>query len=200
MAVQFTTIRNSLAGIVGLFVVGVGVHEGLSLPVYYDSAGVKTVCYGETKNITKERYTLEECKQMLADSTDYYLKALDGLPPLPLTTWVGALDFTYNAGIGAFKGSQIRKDLMKGDVIAASKSVLNWRYISKAKISDADKRKGVWVWSPSKRKYNYDCSQLVNGKPNKVCYGLWTRRLHQSDMLSGKMSYEEAMVSLNGYY
>lgn len=196
MGKQFTTFRNSAAGIVGLFVVGVGVHEGLSLNTYYDSAGVKTVCYGETKNITKERYTLEECKSMLADSTDYYATALNGLPALPLTTWVGALDFTYNAGRGAFKNSTIRKCLMVGDTECASKAVLQWRYISKAKISSSDKQKGLWVWNPNKRKFDYDCSQYVNGKPNKVCYGLWKRRLHQSEMLKGDMTYQEAMVKL----
>lgn len=177
MGKQFTTFRNSAAGIVGLFVVGVGVHEGLSLNTYYDSANVKTVCYGETKNITKERYTLEECKSMLADSTDYYVTALDGLPALPLTTWVGALDFTYNAGRGAFKNSTIRKCLMVGDTECASKAVLQWKYITV---------KGK----------KYDCSQYVNGKPNKVCYGLWKRRLHQSEMLKGDMTYQEAMVKL----
>lgn len=177
MGKQFTTFKASAAGIVGLFVVGVGVHEGLSLNTYYDSANVKTVCYGETKNITKNRYTLEECKQMLADSTDYYVTSLDGLPALPLTTWVGALDFTYNAGRGAFKNSTIRKCLMVGDTYCASKAVLQWKYITV---------KGK----------KYDCSQYVNGKPNKVCYGLWKRRLHQSEMLKGDMSYQEAMVKL----
>lgn len=199
---KLVTFRNASVGIIALFGAGVAVHEGLPTdkngmhPIYYDSAGIKTVCYGETKNITKQRYTTEECNIMLDSSTKYYAKALEGLPPLPITTWVGALDFTYNAGIGAFKSSQLRKDLMRGDTLAASKSVLSWRYISKPSITSSDKKKGSWVWSEKKRKYNYDCSQYVNGKPNKVCYGLWDRRLHQSKMLKGDMSYQEALDSL----
>lgn len=187
-------IRSLTAAAISLFVGGVVVHEGMELTPYYDSAGVKTVCMGETKNITKNQYTKEECEAMLGESTKYYAKALDGLPPLPVVVYVGALDFTYNAGISAFKGSTIRKCLMNQDYECASKAVLSWRYISKASISPKDKAKGVWHWNG--KKYTYDCSQLVNGKPNKLCTGLWERRKYQSLMLGNKLTPEQAQAQL----
>lgn len=197
-------VRSLTAGVIALFVGGVVVHEGLPIkadgkvPVYIDSAGVRTTCYGETKNLTKEFYTVAECEAMLGESTKYYAKALDGLPPLPVVVYVGALDFTYNAGRAAFAGSSIKQCLLKEDYACASEAVLNWRYISKKSITAKDKSYGVWKWNG--KKYMYDCSQLVNGKPNKLCTGLWERRKYQSLMLGNKLTPEQAQEVLKYYY
>lgn len=191
-------IRNLTAAAISLFVGGVVVHEGLELTPYYDSAGVKTVCFGNTQNITKNQYTKEECEAMLGESTKYYAKALDGLPPLPVVVYVGALDFTYNAGRSAFAGSSIKKCLLKEDYACASKAVLNWRYISKKSITAKDKSYGVWKWNG--KKYMYDCSQLVNGKPNKLCTGLWERRKYQSLMLGNQVTPAQAHEHLAHWY
>lgn len=191
-------VKGLTASAIALFVGGVAVHEGLRNNVYLDSAGIPTVCYGETKNLTKKYYTTEECKTMLGESTSYYAKGLEGLPPLPVVVYVGALDFTYNAGISAFKGSTIRKCLMNQDYECASKAVLSWRYISKTSLTSKDRAKGVWKHNG--KKYTYDCSQLVNGKPNKLCYGLWERRKYQSLMLGNKLTEEEAYSHLVHMY
>lgn len=197
-------VRGVTSGVMLLFVGGVAIHEGLPTdsqglhPTYTDSAGITTACYGETKNITKRYYTTEECKSMLGTSAKDYASALSGLPPLPTVTYVGALDFTYNAGKSAFLNSQVRRCLLRSDTECASQAVLQWRFISKTKITSKDKGYGVWNWTG--KKYTYDCSQLVKGKPNKLCTGLWERRKYQSLMLKGAMSPDEASALLQGWY
>lgn len=198
------TVKGVTAGVMLLFAGGVVVHEGLPTssdgthPVYVDSAGVKTACYGETKNLTKKSYTTTECEVMLGSSAKLYAKALNGLPALPTVTYAGALDFTYNAGISAFRNSQIRQCLLRSDTECASQAVLQWRFISKTRITNKDKSYGVWKWTG--KKYTYDCSQLVNGKPNKLCTGLWERRKYESLMLKGEMTPEQANAVLAQWY
>lgn len=81
------------------------------------------------------------------------------------------LDFTGNYGIGNWRGSSMRRNLLAtvtakeadraGLYKAACNSLLRYRYAA-----------------------NYDCSTLVNGKPNKRCWGVWERQLerHQKCM------------------
>lgn len=193
-------VSGVTAVVVALFTGGVYVLEGLPTnsdgnhPVYLDSAGIKTACYGETKNLVKKEYTTEECNAMLSASTKHYSTALSGLPPLPVSTYVGALDFTYNAGKGAFLGSGIRRCLLAGETVCASREVLKWRYISKPKVTQKEKALG-WTWNASKKKYTFDCSLTYNGKRNTVCWGLWERRQWQSKLLKGDMSEAEVQLA-----
>jgi len=65
------------------------------------------------------------------------------------------VDFTGQYGIGNWrKPKSPRTWLLKGDYIGACKALLNWRYAAK-----------------------YDCSTMINGKPNRRCWGVWERQL-----------------------
>lgn len=179
-----------------LFGVSVYTSEGLpeqnengNYPPYKDPIGITTLCFGyvpvKTDVIQKE-YTLKECDILLAKTLEQYSVVLKGLPPQPLSTTVGFLDFGYNAGISAANNSTVKKCLMKQDTACAAKAVLAWRYVSKKTITKKDKSYGVWKFNGTK--YTYDCSQYVNGKPNKMCYGLYTRRVMESELLKGTMT------------
>lgn len=64
------------------------------------------------------------------------------------------VDFVGQYGIGNWRSSSMRRHLLAGEYTQACHSLLNWRKVN-----------------------GYDCSTLVNGKPNKVCWGSWERQL-----------------------
>lgn len=66
------------------------------------------------------------------------------------------LDFTYQYGIGNWRSSSMRRALLDGDYAKACGALLRWRYAG-----------------------GYDCSTLVNGQPNKRCWGVWKRQLER---------------------
>lgn len=159
-------------------------NEGLSLAAYKDSAGVPTICYGETKGVKMgQRATLSDCQKQLIQSAGEHAKALDGLPmQLSDVALLGALDFTYNVGVAGFNGSSVKRHLKSLDYASAAKAVLDWRYISKYQKNSP----GVgWVYKGSNR-WTFDCSQYINGQRNKVCWGLWERRQWQSNAIGNQ--------------
>lgn len=63
------------------------------------------------------------------------------------------MDWVYQYGTGAWQGSSMRTNLLNGAYPAACTSMLKYKYSG-----------------------GYDCSTLVNGKPNKRCWGVWERQ------------------------
>ena len=173
------------ATMLGAAITGVIQHnEGLSTTAYLDSAGVPTICYGETQGVKLgQRATLSDCQKQLIQSAGEHAKALDGLPmQLSDVALLGALDFTYNVGVAGFNGSSVKRHLKSLDYAAASKAVLDWRYISKYQKNSP----GVgWVYKGTNR-WTFDCSQYINGQRNKVCWGLWERRQWQSKAIGNQ--------------
>ena len=156
----------------------IGYNEGYRTTAYLDSAGVPTVCYGSTKDVKyPSKVTDEECRVRLASDLESHMKALDGLPnDLPDAVILGSIDMAYNIGVYGFKNSSVYSALKRKDYTQASANVLKWRYIT----------------INGKR---YDCSI----KGNKVCYGLWERRLWQSKAIGNKFkTLDEATGDLNG--
>lgn len=153
-------------------------NEGLSLTAYKDSAGIPTICYGETKGVKMgQRATLSDCQKQLIQSAGEHAKALDGLPmQLSDVALLGALDFTYNVGVAGFNGSSVKRHLKSLDYASAAKAVLDWRYISKYQKNSP----GVGWAHKGGTRWAFDCSQYINGQRNKVCWGLWERRQWQS--------------------
>lgn len=182
-----TKVIAALTGatMLGGAITGVIQHnEGLSLTAYKDSAGIPTICYGETKGVKMgQRATLSDCQKQLIQSAGEHAKALDGLPvQLSDVALLGALDFTYNVGVAGFSGSKVKADLKRLDYAAAARSVLEWRYISKYQKNSP----GVgWVYKGTNR-WTFDCSQYINGQRNKVCWGLWERRQWQSKAIGNQ--------------
>ena len=159
----------------------VKVNEGYSEKAYQDSAGVWTICYGETKGVKKGMWLSKSaCNARLVQSIGEHAEALVGLPEsLPDVIVLGSIDMTYNVGVYGFKNSTIKRKLMQGDYKGAGAAVLAWRYIT---LKDGTK---------------YDCSQLVKGKPNRVCWGLWERRQWQSKAIGYEYkTVQEAMDAL----
>lgn len=63
-------------------------------------------------------------------------------------------DFTGQYGIGNWRSSSMRRHLLAGEYPKACDALLQWRKAG-----------------------GYDCSTLVNGKPNNRCWGVWARQM-----------------------
>lgn len=59
-------------------------------------------------------------------------------------------------GQGNWRKSTMRRELLAGNHVGACKALLRYRYAA-----------------------GYDCSTRINGKPNKRCWGVWTRQLER---------------------
>lgn len=191
-----TKVVAALAGVTmlgGAITEVVQHNEGLSLTAYKDSAGVPTICYGETKGVKMgQRATLSDCQKQLIQSAGDHARALDGLPiQLSDVALLGALDFTYNIGVAGFNGSSVKRHLKSLNYPAAAKAVLDWRYISKYQ----KKSPGTgWVYKGNNR-WSFDCSQYINGQRNKVCWGLWERRQWQSKAIGNQFNNVNAALA-----
>lgn len=172
------------------------VNEGYKEVAYQDSGGVWTICYGETKDVQAgQKRTRAECDAQLRASISEHAKALTGLPDgLPDAVVIGSLDGAYNIGVNGFRASGMYKALLLRDYSAAKQSMLQYRYISKY-----TKNSPGQGWSRGNRPaiWTYDCSQLINGKRNRVCWGLWERRQWQAKAVGNEFkSAEEAVQAL----
>ena len=191
-----TKVIAALTGatMLGGAITGVVQHnEGLSLTTYKDSAGVPTICYGETKGVKMgQRATLSDCQKQLIESAGEHAKALDGLPmQLSDVALIGSIDFIYNVGVTGFNDSAVKWHLKTLDYSAAGKAVLDWRYISKYQ----QKSPGTgWVYKGGGR-WTFDCSQYINGRRNKVCWGLWERRQWQAKAIGNEYDSIESAVN-----
>lgn len=66
------------------------------------------------------------------------------------------MDFTGQYGLGNWRASSMRREILAGNYAKACGNLLKYRFAA-----------------------GYDCSTLVNGKPNKRCYGVWTRQVER---------------------
>ncbi|AXF38214.1 putative lysozyme [Ralstonia phage phiRSP] len=114
---------------------------------YEDGTPVKM---GDT--ITRRRAAELARNLMAKDEKDFRAS----LPPdtkLAQAEYDEYVDFIGQFGIGNWRKSTMRREIISGDYAAACKGLLNYRFAA-----------------------GYDCSTLVDGRPNKRCYGVWVRQ------------------------
>lgn len=171
---------------------GVVIHnEGYSGKAYKDGAGVWTICYGETKGVNAGMVKSKaECDKQLLESLETHAAALNGFPDTtPKVVALGSLDMAYNVGIGGFNGSSVKRYILQKDYTKAGQAVLQWKYIHRYQKSNPGKG---WVLV-TQGKWRFDCSV----KGNKVCSGLWDRRVWQSKAIGNQFKTpEEALAAL----
>lgn len=128
-------IAKHLSGIglsVALVLAGAGTvsyYEGVSNKAYIDPVGIWTICYGETKGVSKGDYkTDEECLDSLAEElTEHHKKMVMYIKtPISQKEEAAYLSFTYNVGVGAFSKSTLLKKLNSGDRVGACNQLLRW--------------------------------------------------------------------------
>lgn len=177
MPLKSNLLSKVTGALFGVIAIVIGVHEGRSLVSYQDSAGVWTICDGETLGVKKgQKATQAQCDDMLRKGIARHAEALQGLPQdLPDVVLLGAVDSAYNVGVYGFSSSTTKKCLANKDYTCASKNWLKWKYIT----------------LPNGKKF--DCST----PGNKVCSGLWDRRQWQAKALGNQFkSVQEALAAL----
>lgn len=159
--VAIGSLALSAAALVGL-AVDEGYTDGAVIPTKGD---VPTIGFGATEGVKMgDKTTPVKAIGRLLKDVNKYEGALKQCVKVPLTQ--GEYDvytkFAYNIGTGGFCGSSVVVRLNKQDYKGACDAILMWKNAA-----------------------GYDCSTLVNGKPNTRCYGLWQRRLEaQADCLA----------------
>jgi len=68
------------------------------------------------------------------------------------------VSWLYQYGIGRWRKSSMRRHLLAGDYRAACDALLLYKYAG-----------------------GYDCSTLIDGRPNKRCWGVWARQLERHE-------------------
>ena len=107
-------------------------------------------------SITKDE-ALRQLKCHIAKSSPEFNKSLSGVK-LSQTEYDLYMDFTYQFGINAWKGSSMLRNLKQSKYVQACESLLKWKYVAKR-----------------------DCSIRSNG-----CYGVWTRQLDRYNTCMGE--------------
>ena len=116
---------------------------------YEDGTRVKM---GDT--ITRER--AEELAKNLNREEEWRFAA--SLPGVSITQgeFDQYMDFVGQYGMGNWNRSSMRRYLRAGEYVKACNSLLKYKYAA-----------------------GYDCSTLINGKPNKRCWGVWKRQVER---------------------
>lgn len=121
--------------------------EGIEYEVYYDIAGIPTVCSGITGKdvIIGKKYTRKECDALLFKHIQIAKKEVDRdvkvyIPP---SMRAAMYSFTFNAGTGAFRGSTMLKDINAGKLHSACNRLFDWVYFTNPKTGKKEKSKGL---------------------------------------------------------
>lgn len=139
--------------------------EGLRLKPYYDSVGIKTWCAGETEVGYKEEFTKSECELMYNIRYGYYsmrvMMMYNDVAQQLVTPEIHAsiTDMAYNVGVGTVEKSSMIRHINAGKPTQACDAILLY-----------------------KKAGGYDCS--IPG--NKVCYGVWDRRVRVNKLCKGQ--------------
>lgn len=129
---QLSQIGPAVRGgaiVTGFMVALIGGFEGVSLVAYRDPVGILTVCYGETAGVKPgDRYTLAQCKEMLADSLVKYAKGIAECVkvPLPDKRYAALVSFAYNVGIRAACNSSVVRYINAGQTRRGCDALLLW--------------------------------------------------------------------------
>jgi lysozyme len=126
--------------------------EGLSTRPYFDSAHVKTICYGATAadhvDFSKT-YTPADCKKMLTDDLPKYDAQLAHcLTPavykaLPLHRHAALISTVYNIGGGAFCKSSMARDLNAGRVSQACNDLMAYDHAGGRELLGLKRRRAA---------------------------------------------------------
>lgn len=103
--------------------------EGLKLTAYVCPAGVLTIGFGTTRNVTEGMtITAAEAERLLRDDLREFERGVSQAVNVPLEQheFDALIAFTYNVGLGAFRKSTLLRLLNAGDKAGAAKQFARW--------------------------------------------------------------------------
>lgn len=123
--------------------------EGCRLTAYQDSVGVWTIGYGWTqpvdgKSVSKGMViTQQKANQLLTEGVAQYESGVTNLVTVPLNqNQLDALvDFAYNLGVNALRGSTLLKKLNAGDYAGAANEFTKWNKAGGKELAGLTRRR-----------------------------------------------------------
>lgn len=123
--------------------------EGCKLTAYQDSVGVWTIGYGWTqpvdgKPVAKGMVTTQQkANQLLTEGVAQYEKGVTNLVTVPLNQnqFDALVDFAYNLGVNALKGSTLLKKLNAGDYAGAANEFTKWNKAAGKELAGLTRRR-----------------------------------------------------------
>lgn len=102
--------------------------EGCKLKAYYCPAGILTIGWGATGDISLgEIWTQEQAdKRLEQDAIKFFVATKKLLPNAPDKVIIACSDFAYNLGLGALKTSTLRRKILVGDIEGTKVQLARW--------------------------------------------------------------------------
>ncbi|CAB4141207.1 COG3772 Phage-related lysozyme (muraminidase) [uncultured Caudovirales phage] len=123
-------------------------YEGYSANAYVCPAGVATIGFGTTKIQGKPvqmgmKITTDEANAFLEEDLFVFEEAVNSLVKVDITQneFDALVSFTYNVGIGAFKGSTLLKMLNQNKKSDAAEQFLRWNKANKKELPGLTRRR-----------------------------------------------------------
>lgn len=110
--------------------------EGLRTKAYQDTAGVWTICSGETQGVYKGMEVTEEfCRKLTPERAKVFMMGVYSnlQTPLSVDTFRAHTGFAYNIGLGAYKTSSTLRLTNQGKVQEGCRAMLKFVCVSTAK-------------------------------------------------------------------
>lgn len=108
--------------------------EGFSSTVYRCQAGVPTIGFGHTKDVTEgQTITKEDALRLLMSELSTLQKALASVIHVDVTEgqFVAILSLVYNIGVWKFRTSTLLRELNKENFVNAGNEFARWIYAKK---------------------------------------------------------------------
>lgn len=144
-------------------------HEGYtSTPVIPTKGDVPTIGHGSTRYEDGRRVRMDDpaidrkraaelARNLMREDERAFAATLPGVK-LSQVEYDVYIDFVGQYGLGNWRKSSMRANLLAGNHPAACRSLLKYRFAA-----------------------GYDCSTTINGKPNKRCWGVYARQKTRFD-------------------
>lgn len=121
--------------------------EGIRYAPYIDIAGIPTVCAGITGPdvIRGKTYTQRECDLLLQKHIKHAADAVDKAVKveIPVSTRAALYSFTFNAGTGAFRKSNMLVLVNQGRLYEACNELHKWVYFRNPKTGRKEVSRGL---------------------------------------------------------
>jgi lysozyme len=124
--------------------------EGLRQVAYLDIGGVPTVCYGETKGVTRAdvgrtRYTEAECRDMLRVRVAEFNSGIRGCVTAPMraSREAALTSFAYNVGVRAACGSTAVRLLNAGQDRDGCAALMRWNKVAGVEVRGLTARRAL---------------------------------------------------------
>lgn len=120
--------------------------EELKLSAYKDQAGIWTIGYGHTKGVKpNDKITEAQADEYLQEDLKEAENAVNTLVKVKINPnmFDALVAFTFNVGVGAFKGSTLLRLLNEGKYTEASDQFARWNKVTNPETKVKEVSKGL---------------------------------------------------------